>query len=79
MRFRVTVACVFEADTAEEALELNRDAHSAIEDALVDHFEEDVPHPDPASERFNLCDGRLEGLDAEAQEALADVADEDDA
>jgi hypothetical protein len=70
MRFRVTVSCVFEADTAEEALELNRDAHAAVEDALVDHFGEDEPHPDPEFERFNLCYGRLEGLDAEAHEAL---------
>jgi hypothetical protein len=77
MRFRVTVSCAFEADTPEEALELNRDAHYAIEDALVDHFEDDVPHPDPQFERFNLCYGRLEGLDAESQQALANVADEE--
>jgi hypothetical protein len=58
---------------ASFALELNRDAHYAIEDALVDHFDEDVPHPDPQFERFNLCYGRL---DAESQQALANVADE---
>ena len=50
MRFRVTVSCAVEADTAEDALYLYRDAH---------------------------CYGRLEGLDRESQEALADVPDED--
>jgi hypothetical protein len=76
MKFRVTVSCVFEADTAEEALELNRDAHAAMEDALVGHFDEDVPHPDPEFERFHLCYGRLEGLDPESQQALANVPDD---
>ena len=76
MQFRLTVSCAIEADTAEEALELYRDAHSFVEDALVDHFDEYVPHPDAQFERFNLCDGRLEGLDAESRAALADVPDE---
>ena len=76
VKFRLTVSCAIEADTAEEALYLYRDAHSAVEDALVDHFDDHVPHPDAQFERFNLCDGRLEGLDAESQQALADVPEE---
>ena len=77
MRFRITVSCAVEADTAEEALYRYRDAHFAVEDALVDRFDEDVPPPDPELERFNLCHGRVEGLDAESQQALADVPEED--
>ena len=56
---------------------LDRYWTEAPEDALVDHFGEDVPHPGPGFERFNLCYGRLEGLEPEAQQALASVPDDD--
>jgi hypothetical protein len=45
MRFRVTVSCAYEAETLEEALEVRREAHHLLEDALVDRTIVD-PSPD---------------------------------
>ena len=70
MRFKVTVTCCFEAESADEALELRRDAHYALEDALVDHTTVEDPDPDPRAEDFNISRGKLEGLDDESRTAL---------
>lgn len=70
MQFKVTVTCCFEAESADEALEVRRDAHYALEDALVDHTTVEDPNPDPQAEEFNLSRGKLEGLDQESRSAL---------
>ena len=69
MKFRVIVSCCFEAETAEEALELRRDVHYGLEDALVNHAVSD-PQPEPNLEEFNLSSGRIDGLDDESRQAL---------